>query len=139
MKKFLIIVMALIGTVTFTACSGLIGADSSKMITGNVTYKERIALPENAKVTVTLSDVSKMDVAAEVISRHSFLTEGAQVPLSYTLRYEPSEINPSHTYAVSARIEVDGKLMFINDTAHHVLTDPAKTLVTDIMVRSVGR
>ena len=75
-----------------------------------------------------------MDVAAEVISQQSFLADGKQVPFNFSLDYEADEIIANHTYAVSARIEVDGKLMFITDTSNRVITDPNKTENIDLML-----
>ena len=39
-----------------------------------VAYRERIALPDDAQVTVVLQDVSKMDTAAVVIAKQQFIT-----------------------------------------------------------------
>lgn len=42
--------------------------DGAKTIEGSVFYRERVMLPPNAEIQITLEDVSKMDVAADVIS-----------------------------------------------------------------------
>ena len=71
-----------------SACTSMIQEDADlEAVTGTLTYKERIALPDNARITVTLADVSKMDVAAEVISSQAFLADGQQVPFSYQLNF----------------------------------------------------
>ena len=53
------------------------------MVTGTITYRERIALPENAIVNVQLQDVSLQDVAATVIAETTITTPG-QVPIRRT-------------------------------------------------------
>ncbi|MDO6497504.1 YbaY family lipoprotein [Photobacterium sanguinicancri] len=135
MKKVITVLLGLAAALAVTACSTIIQQDKGiDTVEGTVSYRERIAIPAEAKVTVTLSDVSLMDVAAEVISQQSFLADGKQVPFSFQLDYETDEIIANHTYAVSARIEVDGKLMFITDTSNRVITDPNKTEKIDLML-----
>ena len=43
-----------------------------------------------------------------------------QVPLPFQLTYDPAHLKPGHTYAVSARIEEDGKLLFITQQRNTV-------------------
>ena len=139
MKRVFALISALAVTLIVSACTSLIEHDADlEAVTGTLTYRERIALPDNARITVTLADVSKMDVAAEVISSQAFLAGGQQVPFSYQLNFSRQEIIPNHTYAVSARIEVDGKLLFITDTANHGLTDPAQSMTKDLMLIKVN-
>ncbi len=107
-----------------------------KTVTGTISYRERIALPNEAKVKVLLQDVSRMDTAAIVITQQEFMTEGHQVPLAFELTYDEATIQPKHTYGVSARIEVNGKLRFITDTQYLVITDEKKT--TNVNVRLIG-
>lgn len=134
MKKLLIAITSLFVAMVFTACSGIASNTGLASIEGTMLYRERIALPENAKVTVTLADVSKMDVPAEVISSQSFMTGGQQVPIVFKLNYDPTEIKVGHTYGVSARIEIDGRLIFISNEANWVITDPNNTLNPQIML-----
>lgn len=99
------------------------------VVEGTVSYRERIALPENAVVSIVLEDVSLADAPAVVLSSQSYSTEGKQVPLAYKLEYQADQIQKNHRYNVRARIEVDGKLRFITDTAFPVITDPQATKV----------
>ncbi|AOE87140.1 hypothetical protein THL1_4592 [Pseudomonas sp. TCU-HL1] len=46
-----------------------------------------------------------------------------QVPLNFRLDYDPTKVQSNHRYAVSARIELDGKLMFISTEQHSVKLD----------------
>ncbi len=107
-----------------------------KTITGTVAYRERIALPPNAVVTVSLEDVSLADAPSKVLAKQTFETDGKQSPFAFELNYDSSEIQAKHTYSVRARIDVDGKLRFISDTRQAVITDEAQTHQVDI--RLVG-
>ncbi len=99
-----------------------------------MTYRERIALPPTAVVHVRLVDVSRADAPAVLIAEQVIRTEGRQVPFEFALAYDESRILPAHTYAVQVRIEDGGKLLFISDTVHPVITRGAPFRV-DIVVR----
>ena len=103
-------------------------------VTGSVTYRERIALPPSAVITVKLVDVSLADAPSVLVAEQVIRTERRQVPFEFALDYDPSRILPSHTYAVQVRIEDGGRLLFISDTMHPVITRGAPTRV-DIVVR----
>ena len=90
-------------------------------VSGTLTYLQRIALPEGSEVIVQLRDVSRMDAAAVVLAEQRFLTR-SQVPLPFELLVDGRKIDPRMRYAVAARIERGGKLLFINDKIYPVLT-----------------
>ena len=95
---------------------------SSSAVTGTVTYRERIALSAGAVLEVELRDVSRQDVSSTLIARQVISNPG-QVPISFSIEYDPGAIEPANTYAIQARINHrDGSLAFINDTAYEVLT-----------------
>ncbi|MFJ7285057.1 YbaY family lipoprotein [Pseudomonas sp. NPDC099000] len=86
---------------------------------GEVFYLQRIALPPSATLSVSLQDVSLADAPAVILDEQQGPVKG-QVPLPFHLSYDPAQVKPGHRYSVSARIEVDGKLMFIT-TEHHAV------------------
>jgi len=87
-----------------------------------VTYRQRIALPDNAEITVQLLDVSRMDVAAEVLASETLTSDGAQAPFNVSLSYDPTAIIDSNSYAVRAEIRVDEMLVFTTDQNYPVIT-----------------
>ena len=91
------------------------GTNDMKTIEGSVFYRERMMLPPNAEITVTLEDVSRMDVAADIIATTTFPAVGGP-PWGFTMEYDSVAIDSRHRYAVRARIEVNGQLMFTNTT-----------------------
>lgn len=90
-------------------------------IAGDIFYRERIALPPTAVATVALIDVSLADAPSKTISEQ-VIDPAGQVPIPFALPFEPDAILAGHSYALSARIEVDGELWFINDT--RISVDP---------------
>ena len=114
------------------------GADTSDMktIEGSVLYRERMMLPPNAEITVTLEDVSKMDVAADIIAIMTFSPAGGP-PWDFAMEYDPARIDSRHRYAARARIEVNGQLMFTNTTQIPVFSG-AEGKPLEILVSRVG-
>jgi len=111
-------------------------AASAGVVSGTVAYRERIAMPENAVLTMQLQDVSLADAPAKVIAEQKFTFAGHQVPLPFELHYDSTKIDPKHRYALSARITVNEQLMFMNTTTYRVITqgNPAKA---DILLQMV--
>lgn len=125
---------ALAAALLLSACATASPPSAGKAeVTGSVIYRERILLAPPGVVTVTLADTSLMDAPAQVIATQ--VIEGATAPpFKFVLAYDPAKIIPNHTYTVSARIEVEGKLRFITDTHTPVITNGAPTHVEMIAV-----
>lgn len=105
------------------------------VVSGTVTYRERSALPPEALITVRLVDVSLADAPAEVISEQVITAGGRQPPFAFELPYNPRTFDPSRTYAVQARIEVNDELRFISTTQYPVLTRGATDSVEVVVER----
>jgi putative lipoprotein len=125
-----------------TGCSGMSavsggGGAAVARVTGTVTDLQRIALPPTAMIRVQLADVSRADAPAVVLGEQVIQAGGKQVPFAFEIPYDPAKINPRFTYAVGARIEDGGKLLFINDQRFAVITRGAPTHV-DMVLRPVG-
>jgi len=77
------------------------GCESSggASVSGEVTYRQRIALPDDAVVTVQLQDISRQDVAAEVLGEQVIETGGKQVPIPYQVEYNEDDIVDSHRWS----------------------------------------
>jgi putative lipoprotein len=115
------------------------GATSQSVITGTVTYRNRVALPPTAVIEVSLQDVSLADAPAKVISTQKIEAGGKQPPFAYELSYDPAQIDPRMTYSVSARITSNSELLFISDTMIPVLTRGAPMTDVDILVIAMSR
>ncbi|MBD8705752.1 YbaY family lipoprotein [Pseudomonas sp. CFBP 13711] len=88
-------------------------------VDGEVFYLQRMALPPTATLKVTLQDVSLADAPAQILASQNGPIKG-QVPLPFHLTYDQKQVQPGHTYSVSARIEVDGKLLMISTERYTV-------------------
>ena len=114
-------------------------AEPQAVLTGTVTYRERIALPPNARVEVRLEDVSQADAPADEIASQTIAANGKQVPIPFELRYLPKDIDSSHRYAVRASItSADGDLMFTTAMQYPVLTGGAADKNVEIVVQRAG-
>jgi putative lipoprotein len=101
-----------------------VGSDSKSgltTLTGTATYKERMALPEQAVFEAALEDVSRADVPAEILGTVRVENPGSP-PIKFGIAYEPMRIDPRHRYVVRARIVVADALLFTTDTSYPVLT-----------------
>ncbi len=85
------------------------------VLTGTVTYRERMMLPPDAVIRVQLEDVSRADAPAIILASDRLEPRGGP-PFGFRLEYDPGQISPRHSYALRARVEADGRLLFINDT-----------------------
>jgi putative lipoprotein len=93
-------------------------------ISGEVSYRERIALPPNAVLTVSLTDVSLAGSPASVVAEQEIEPAG-QVPIKFEIRLDSGVVQPNVTYALQASITVDNKIWFTNARRHTVdLADP---------------
>jgi heat shock protein HslJ len=115
---------------TFTA------AAAQAAVTGTVTYRERSALPPTATVTVQLLDVSRADAPAAVIAEQVIQADGKQVPFSFSLAYDPAQIDPRHTYSVRATIKDGDRLLFTSAQAYPVITNGNPTNVEIVVQRA---
>ena len=104
------------------------------MVTGTISYRERIALPPDAVVLVQLRDVSLMDVAAKLISEQTIRPEHS-VPIPFSLPYAAKDIDERMTYSVFATIRSGDRLLFVSDRSYAVLTRGNSNHVDLILVQ----
>ena len=106
-------------------------------ITGTVSYLQRVALPPNATVEVTFSDVSVQDAPPIQLGNQVIRAAGKQVPFPFEIGYDSRQIVSSHTYAVAAKIKNGEQVTFTSDPAIYVLTQGRPTNV-EILVKPVA-
>ena len=90
-------------------------------VSGTVWIRQKVALPPDAVLTVTLSDASLADAPSKVLSQKVTRTEGKQAPFSFVLPYNPAEIQPNARILLSAAVTINDKLVFITDTVQEVI------------------
>jgi putative lipoprotein len=106
-------------------------------VSGFVTYRLRTPLAPDVEVTVRLADVSRPDAPEKVLAEQ-VITNPGQVPIPFELSYDPDDILPDHSYAVQARIERQGKLLFINNSRNCAITQGCPTAL-EVQVVPVRR
>ena len=127
--------LAVTGATLLGACGfgrGGAGAEFPPEVTGTVTYRERFALPPNAELRVTLYETKGASAAPTFIAEQTIPGPG-QVPLRFRVAFPPSVIDARAGYTLVARIEIGGRIVFINERPAPVLTlgNPA---LADIVV-----
>jgi len=106
-------------------------------IEGSVRYRERMALPPNAEIHIFLEDVARMDVPSDVIATTRIVPQGGP-PWTFSLAYDPGKLHDRGRYVLRARIEADGRLLFISTRQIPAFDENAGSPV-DILVSRVGR
>lgn len=117
--------------------AGQAAGTGSQMITGTIAYQVRMALAPEAAIDVRLEDVSVADAPAKVVAENIFSALGQQVPIPFQLPYSPQDIQPSHRYAVRARITLGENLLFTTTQTYPVLTNGAPSQVA-LVVEPAG-
>ncbi len=80
-----------------------------------------------------LLDVSLADAPSTVVAEQRIAP--VRVPATFTLSYDPAQIDQRHSCAVSARVERAGKQLFVTDTRHPVLTQGGGGTADIVMTR----
>ena len=82
-------------------------------IEGTVFYRERMLLPPGTQVEVQLEDISRADAPAEVLVSVLMTPEGGP-PYPFAIDYAVEQADTRGRYALRARIEHEGQLLFTN-------------------------
>ncbi|HGA2320529.1 TPA: YbaY family lipoprotein [Pseudomonas putida] len=72
-----------------------------------------------SQVQLSLLDVSLADAQAITIA-DARIRCGGSLPISMRLNFDSCRIDECHSYALSVRIEKDGKLVYINTSRHPI-------------------
>ncbi|MBA4503191.1 META domain-containing protein [Marinobacterium marinum] len=121
-------------TALLGGCSTLSSPQPDLEVSGDALYRERMLLPSNSRLEVSLQDVSRADAPAILLDK-IVRDDIATPPYPFSFKVPASKLQPGHTYTVSARITHDDSLMFITDTQYRVLAGEKDTDLMLIMVR----
>jgi len=97
-------------------------AQNTSSVTGTINLRQRVALPNNAIITVQLADISRQGVPAPVLAQQTITANGAQAPFPFTLQYDKGQITTTGIYIVQGNIKVNGQLRYTTTTAFRVIT-----------------
>lgn len=90
-------------------------------LVGTVSYRERMALPQDAVVQVWMTDMSPGTPAVPAVAETAAPSEGRQVPIPFELRYDPSRIEADHEYGINAVIKAGGRTLFHTEAPFRVI------------------
>jgi putative lipoprotein len=116
--------------------AGPVAAASTHHVTGTVTYRERMALPPDSRVWVSLQDVGLAGAQAKLVA-HTMVLSKHQVPIAFDIAYDPAAIVASHRYVVRASIIMDGAPRFRSEQEYPVITQ-GNPMTADILVVGVS-
>ena len=94
--------------------------DNEALLNGTIAYTQRMAVPRDAIVEVSLLDLTS-GTTPVVIAEQRFRA-GREMPIGFDLPYASSRIGRGRVYGVRARILVDGALWLVNEQPALVLT-----------------
>ena len=116
-----LIAVAMSGCAAVGTPDALGQTEGQGVVTGQVAYRERIALPPDAVLRVELQDVSLADTAARTIALEERRVGARQVPLPFELSFGARSLTARGRYAVRATIrDAAGALLWTTDTVHRV-------------------
>jgi len=107
-------------------------------LTGTVSYRERIALAPDTQLRVRLEEISPGDAPPQFIAETT-IPRIAQPPVRFRIALDPRVIDPKRSYTLTARIERDEQLLFINDPPLRVLTGGNPSQVEIVVSPAGGR
>jgi uncharacterized lipoprotein YbaY len=105
-------------------------------VSGTVSIRERIALPQETTITVELVRISGTSAPATVIATSQFASEGRQPPYAFNIRYDPAAIDPAGDYAIQARIDAGEGLRFASTETYLVITQGRPSNVDLVLERA---
>ena len=102
---------------------------------GDVTYRERIALPAAGNLTVTLIDLAEPERPG--LAASAAIASPGKVPITFTLNLDTEALDPNHEYALVAQIAgSDGAVWFKNAEPYPI--DPLSPAPILIIVNFQG-
>lgn len=132
--------LAAVGSLLLGACGfgrGSPGGSFPPEVGGTVTYRERFALPPDAELRVTLYETKGAGAEPTFIAEQIVPRPG-QVPLRFRVAFPPSVIDARAGYMLVARIEIGGRLAFVNERPVPVLTLGNPAMADIVVSRATG-
>jgi putative lipoprotein len=132
-----LMVVPLAVTLLVSACARLLPPmPSDGRVRGVVTYRERVALPPEAVVYVSLEDTTRADMPIVLLAGARIEPAGGQVPIPFELTYDPQAVSWGRTYELSAAIAVGGMITWRTGEGTRVLTGDDEAAI-DLVVQRV--
>lgn len=130
--------LAFLAALMLLALPGLASAQAAA-VSGTITYRDRIAIPANAVVTVQIAEVPAAGRPGAVIAEQRFTTNGAQPPFRYSITYDPARIDAAKQYTVQSNISVGGQLRYTTNSVYRVITGGAPVADVNMVLVATTR
>ncbi len=95
----------------FGCASSNMDEDEMATVTGSISYVEKISLGPESVAHVRIVDLDLVDKPGYLVAQKAIHTPG-QVPIEFELTYWKESVESGHSYALQARIEDGGKVIF---------------------------
>jgi len=119
-------------------CFTALAPASLEMITGTVTYRERMALVGNAELIVSLDRFTPGGDQI-TISETKLKLNGKQVPVPFAVPYLPNAVKAGDKYGIRAEILVGGKTRFESPRHAMVITNGQKNVAITLVGASQNK
>ena len=107
------------------------------VVKGTVSYRERMALPDDAEVFLWIMDVTPGIIVAQVVTAETTVkTLGKQFPIEFELPDDPARIAGDHDYGLRAVIKSGGGELFATPEPTPVITKGKSNKVELVLRRS---
>ncbi|CAF1573886.1 unnamed protein product [Adineta steineri] len=110
-------------------------------VRGSLLNDDTSVLPYGSQIIVSLADVSLQDVASQPLNT-LVLYGSYRFPIAFEIPYSMMQVqqnsNSIRQYAIQARIEKDGQLLYINDQYTPVQLIPAPINPINVMMKNIG-
>ena len=101
-------------------------------LAGTVSYREKIALPAGSEIVAQIRDVTSGQ--PQVVAETKITTQGENVPVPFTISYNPMKISKGRNYDVYATIAVDGQIKWVNIDYTPLFEGDAPKTYVDLML-----
>ena len=92
------------------------------VVRGTASYRERVTLPPDAMLVVTLADTTPVIMNSPIVAEAVVRVAGAQPPIAFELAFDRTRINRDRHYGVRAAIRSGGRILFETSGAYPVIT-----------------
>ncbi|CAF1272537.1 unnamed protein product [Rotaria sp. Silwood1] len=124
-----------------TNAFGAQGMQQNPRVRGNLISDDTSMLPFGSQIVVSLADVSLQDVASRPLNT-LVLYGSYRFPIPFEIPYSMAQVqinsNSIRQYAIQARIEKDGQLLYINDQYTPVQLIPAPINPINVFMKKIS-
>jgi uncharacterized lipoprotein YbaY len=116
-----------------SSCADLLGPP---VVYGTATYRERTALPANARLEVTMFKLARGEGSSETIATVA-VDDPGNPPIRFALAYDPARIVEGARYAAEATIRAGDRVLFRTAAPVPVLTQEFPKTTINIVLEKV--